>query len=717
MVLSSEDTAHPSAFRFEIFSYPPGFACPAGWSTATDGTYYYAGSSAAPAFTLPASHADFGKFLIRLLINNGDAGVSGLPSTQFVDETTALELVADSGLRDTAFLEGTQFDAQNAIAALKENLRLINAALGGGFGPGSIADHAITYVKLQQLATQTLIGNPTGVTANAQAVGVTGGLEFSGSNIQRGALTGAVTAAAGSGVTSISANAVTTTTIADDNVTLPKIQDIGVGLLGNPAGAASPSLITLGAGLAFVASTLVVSAVAISSLASIAAGTFLGNITGGAAAPVALTGAQVVANLPVATTLLKGLVPAPTTATGKYLKDDLTWGTPAGSFSAPANPADNAKLAYASAGAIVYASAIKTDGTYLARGGVDPTVLTIGANRYAHAMHITAGLDSGGTINHDLVQWGVGTNNKLQLGSSTVAISELTGRQIKLTGVALTALTASTEFSDIVFDSAQTKQFATGALTTQRNARFAAPTYGFVGASVLTTAATVAISAAPIAGTNATITQALALWVESGAIGFGSSAALTGLQRFAHNSLAMVGRSSTSTDVNLVTWGVATDQLALGADGVASILASATSTFTLRLGAGTEWAFSTTQLDANSNNIVNLAALNGVKVATPTLGTALTDASTTVSVAGGGVYELGVNLTANRSVGLAITGSPRDKQGISIRKYTTAAFNLTVNDEVGNPLYTFPQAVKGIADFQYNAATSKFVLVGNMDLA
>ena len=81
---------------------------------------------------------------------------------------------------------------------------------------------------------------------------------------------------------------------------------------------------------------------------------------------------------------------------------------------------------------------------------------------------------------------------------------------------ALTAMTLSTEVTDVNFNFARTMQWATGALTTQRAMRIQAPTYAFVGASTITTAATVSIGGAPIAGTNATITTALALWVESG---------------------------------------------------------------------------------------------------------------------------------------------------------------------------------------------------------
>lgn len=85
-----------------------------------------------------------------------------------------------------------------------------------------------------------------------------------------------------------------------------------------------------------------------------------------------------------------------------------------------------------------------------------------------------------------------------------------------MTGAAHTGLTASTEVIGVNYNLSATKQFATGALTTQREFVIQAPTYGFVGASTLDLAATVAIVGAPIAGTNATITTSTALLVGSG---------------------------------------------------------------------------------------------------------------------------------------------------------------------------------------------------------
>lgn len=97
-------------------------------------------------------------------------------------------------------------------------------------------------------------------------------------------------------------------------------------------------------------------------------------------------------------------------------------------------------------------------------------------------------------------------------------------------GPADTGLTASVEAVAVLFDLSATRQFATGALTNQRAIQIKAPTYAFVGASTITTAATLSISGAPIAGTNATITNAHALNIESGNINVASgSVVITGL--------------------------------------------------------------------------------------------------------------------------------------------------------------------------------------------
>ena len=84
------------------------------------------------------------------------------------------------------------------------------------------------------------------------------------------------------------------------------------------------------------------------------------------------------------------------------------------------------------------------------------------------------------------------------------------------TGAAHTNRPASTEVTSVRWNLARTVQWATGNFATQREVRFQAPTYGFVGASVVTECATVSVSGPPIPGTNATLTNVYAWWVESG---------------------------------------------------------------------------------------------------------------------------------------------------------------------------------------------------------
>lgn len=85
-----------------------------------------------------------------------------------------------------------------------------------------------------------------------------------------------------------------------------------------------------------------------------------------------------------------------------------------------------------------------------------------------------------------------------------------------ITGAANTGQTATVECRDLDINLARTVQFNTGAIATQRAVYIQAPTYAFVGASTITTAATVAIAGAPAAGTNATITKSITLWVQGG---------------------------------------------------------------------------------------------------------------------------------------------------------------------------------------------------------
>lgn len=87
---------------------------------------------------------------------------------------------------------------------------------------------------------------------------------------------------------------------------------------------------------------------------------------------------------------------------------------------------------------------------------------------------------------------------------------------------AYSALTADTELAAAKFRMNQNWQWTAGGgtFTNQRFAQFLAPTIAFTSADTITNTATVYVDAAPIAGTNATLTNSYALWVDDGASRF-----------------------------------------------------------------------------------------------------------------------------------------------------------------------------------------------------
>lgn len=73
----------------------------------------------------------------------------------------------------------------------------------GTVATGGITANAVTYAKMQQAATVTLLGNPTGGTANLSEITLNTTLSFTGTTLQRAALTGDATAPAGSNAVTV----------------------------------------------------------------------------------------------------------------------------------------------------------------------------------------------------------------------------------------------------------------------------------------------------------------------------------------------------------------------------------------------------------------------------------------------------------------------------------------------------------------------------------
>lgn len=122
---------------------------------------------------------------------------------------------------------------------------------------------------------------------------------------------------------------------------------------------------------------------------------------------------------------------------------------------------------------------------------------------YANAKHVFTGI-AALSATHTLVT----ITQPASVGGSPAAFL--------VSGGAHTTLAASAEAVDVDLGLNRTVQFSTGALTMQRAFVVFNPTYGFVGASTITDAATMAIADAPVAGTNATITNRWTLLLQAG---------------------------------------------------------------------------------------------------------------------------------------------------------------------------------------------------------
>lgn len=179
-----------------------------------------------------------------------DSGVGG-------GGVTSVALVMPSGVFDVAGSpitgSGTftvTFDNQTAntifagpttgAAAAPTFRAMVTADIGNGI---------VTLAKLENIATDRLLGRDTAGSGAVEQLTVGGGVEFTGSGgIQRSALTGDVTASAGSG----------STTIANDAVTYAKMQNVSATsrVLGRrTAGAGDPEECTASQVLDFIGAT------------------------------------------------------------------------------------------------------------------------------------------------------------------------------------------------------------------------------------------------------------------------------------------------------------------------------------------------------------------------------------------------------------------------------------------------------------------------------
>jgi hypothetical protein len=139
-----------------------------------------------------------------------------------------------------------------------------------------------------------------------------------------------------------------------------------------------------GSGTGSFATSITDGSVTLADQANIATGRILGRVTAGAGVQEELTGAQATTLLDTATLTLKGLVPPPVTSTGRFLRDDLTWGAIGGGGAT--------NLTYTAATRII-ASDTGTDATLPLATGTDAGLMA------AADFTKLAGVASGATAN------------------------------------------------------------------------------------------------------------------------------------------------------------------------------------------------------------------------------------------------------------------------------------------------------------------------------
>lgn len=135
-----------------------------------------------------------------------------------------------------------------------------NGGDGAQIPTGGIVDAAVTLAKMANIATDSLIGRDTAGSGDPENITLNATLSMDGSgHLQRAALTGDVSASAGSNATTIGNNKVLTAMIADAQVTLAKMADLAQStIIGRAAGAGTgvPTALSVAQVVAIINSTL-----------------------------------------------------------------------------------------------------------------------------------------------------------------------------------------------------------------------------------------------------------------------------------------------------------------------------------------------------------------------------------------------------------------------------------------------------------------------------
>ena len=197
--------------------------------------------------------------------NSGDITLTGTPDYITISgQVITRGEIQNDDIRDSAALTVVGRSANSAgdvadiaaSAASDAVLRESGSVLGfGTIATAGIANDAVSFAKMQNIATNSLIGRDTAATGDPETILLDDTLEMDGAgNLQRAALTGDVTASAGGNAT----------TIANDAVTYAKMQNVSAASRilgrGSAGGSGDVEELTIGSGLSLSGTALSASA-------------------------------------------------------------------------------------------------------------------------------------------------------------------------------------------------------------------------------------------------------------------------------------------------------------------------------------------------------------------------------------------------------------------------------------------------------------------------
>lgn len=134
---------------------------------------------------------------------NGQTDTVVLDADDIDDTSTTQKFVTAADLTKLSNLSGTNTGDQT--------ITLTGNVTGSGTGSfaTTIANDAVTFARMQNITTDTLVGRDTASSGDPEEITVGGGIEFTGSSsLQRSALTGDITASAGSNTTAIASGVI-----------------------------------------------------------------------------------------------------------------------------------------------------------------------------------------------------------------------------------------------------------------------------------------------------------------------------------------------------------------------------------------------------------------------------------------------------------------------------------------------------------------------------